>query len=110
MRGCIRLMACFCPARLGPAVGHGILYALAVHRVGTSTNWAVQAVAYDASGLTGCSGSPRQCGPVWSGPVSTTSSDVLTALDRAKAAPTVVNGAVFVRADRLRAYTLPAGA
>jgi outer membrane protein assembly factor BamB len=49
------------------------------------SSWANQQIAaYDASGTTGCSGSPRVCTPVWQ-----------TTVSGAPTAPIIANGIVY---------------
>ena len=51
--------------------------------------------AFDAAGLTGCSGTPRRCAPLWTASVS----------DRFQSTPAVTNGVVYAQAlDAVYAY------
>jgi len=60
-----------------PAVAGGVVY------VGSDDG---RLYAFDAGGVTGCSGAPRQCAPLWTA----------TAGDAVDSSPAVVNGVVYV--------------
>ncbi len=53
-----------------PAVANGVLYTVA--RESTSNSWNV--TAFDANGVTNCSGTPTVCSPLWTAQIGGTSS------------------------------------
>lgn len=87
------------------SVANGVVYALGLRRTGNE--FRALPLAYDASGQVGCSGTPKVCSPLWIGPPGPPTTNVFQALDSVEFGPSVAQGTVFVRTDRLRAYTLP---
>jgi eukaryotic-like serine/threonine-protein kinase len=73
-----------------PSVANGLVYA------GSTV---ASAYAFDASGATNCSGTPKTCQPVWSGATGGTN----------VGSPAVVNGVVYASSadDNLYAFDLP---
>ena len=67
-----------------PAVASGVVYFSA--RGGSDLE------AYEANGVTGCSGSPKVCSPLW------------TATLNGGSAPTVADGIVYIGGSNLQAY------
>lgn len=72
-----------------PAVVGGVVYVATSVVDGAIVDGVLS--AYDATGATGCSGSPPTCQPLWTAPLGAGSS--------AFAPPTVVGGIVYVTAD-----------
>lgn len=80
------------------AVGEGVVLTVNPVYIG-SIDVGSQLVAYDAAGVTNCSGSPVVCQPLWF-------SDVWTG-GGSEAPPAIVNGTVYrAVGDQLRAYDL----
>jgi serine/threonine-protein kinase len=65
-----------------PAVAGGVVYVV-------DSNGVLR--AYDAAGITGCSGSPKRCDPLWTAPLGAVPDDV--------PAPAVAAGRVYVASD-----------
>ena len=88
-----------------PTHANGVVYTIGGVLVGGTSQIRLFPVAYDAAGNVGCSGSPKSCAPLWSGapgpPV-----DVLATVFSDLVGPTIADGSVYVRTDRLRAYWL----
>jgi hypothetical protein len=84
-----------------PGLTHGVVYTIG----GTGQSDTVGAVAYDAAGIRGCSGSPARCTPLWRSRGAP--ADDLGAIFERWATPVVADGTVFVRLGRLFAYRLP---
>ena len=74
-----------------PAVANGVVY------VGSNDH---KLYAFDATGTTGCGGTPKTCGPLWTG--ATTLTDVVAS------SPAVANGVVYVGADDHRLWAFDA--
>jgi hypothetical protein len=72
-----------------PAVANGVVY------VGSNDH---KLYAFDAAGVTGCSGSPKTCLPLWTG--STT--DIIFS------SPAVANGVVYIGSDDNKLYAFDA--
>ena len=72
-----------------PAVANGVVY------VGGSDG---MLYAFDAAGVTGCSGSPRTCAPLWTGATG----EAITS------SPAVSNGVVYVGSDDGKLYAFDA--
>ena len=72
-----------------PAVANGVAY------VGSSDS---KLYAFDAAGVTGCSGTPKTCAPLWT---ATTGGDV-------DSSPAVVNGVVYVGSFDEKLYAFDA--
>jgi outer membrane protein assembly factor BamB len=73
-----------------PAVANGVIY------VGSGDD---KLYAFDAAGVTGCSGTPATCTPLWT---ATTSGVIITS------SPTVANGVVYVGSNDGKLYAFDA--
>ena len=75
-----------------PAIDHGVLY------VGDADD---RLFAFDATGTTNCSGTPKTCAPLWTGATgASTGVDV--------ASPTVANDVVYIGSDNNKLYAFDA--
>jgi outer membrane protein assembly factor BamB len=75
-----------------PVVADGVLYVIS--RVSTTQTESLE--AFDATGKTGCSGTPKTCVPLWTAPLGTGSGST---------SPAVVNGVVYAgSSDNLQAF------
>jgi PQQ-like domain/Bacterial Ig domain len=72
-----------------PAVSKGVVY---VASQATSTSPG-ELYAFDANGVTNCSGTPKACQPLWTAPTGGTQSS-----------PTVTNGVVYIGAGQVEAF------
>ena len=77
------------PGRSSPAVANGTLY------IGTGNG---RVYAFDATGVTGCSGSPKVCAPLWTS----------SALGFISSSPTVVNGILYIGSNDGSLYAFDA--
>jgi len=79
-------------ASSSPSVAGGVVY------VGSASPHDHILYAFDAAGVTGCSGSPKVCAPLWT---TTTGGNL--------GSPAIAGGVVYVASfgDRLIAYSLP---
>src|SRR5215471_7427077 len=78
------------PVSSSPAVTNGKVY------VGSADN---KLYAFDAAGVTNCSGTPTTCAPLWT---ATTGSQILFS------SPTVTNGVVYITSDDFKLYAFDA--
>ena len=77
------------PVYSSPAVVDGVVY------VGSDDS---KLHAFDAAGITNCSGSPRRCAPLWTANIP----------GKVRSSPTVANGVVYVGSEDQRLYAFSA--
>ena len=79
--------------RTAPAVANGVVYIASDPGPATGPNVPQGSLyAFDANGLTGCSGTPKVCQPLWSAPLNT--GDITTW------SPIVANGMVYLTGEQ----------
>ena len=89
------------------SIANGVMYVIAGTDIDTSAGTLrLTPVAYDTAGEVGCSGTPKTCTPLWTGTPGPTASTGQVATTN-RFGPTIANGTVYVRTDRLRATPFP---
>ena len=73
-----------------PAAANGVVYV---------ASWDGKLYAFDATGVTGCSGSPKTCSPLWTGATS----------GQARSSPAVANGVVYIASWDGKLYAFAVG-
>jgi outer membrane protein assembly factor BamB len=87
------------PGQFGPPVeSNGVVYAGSTSARDTSGNLE----AFDANGITNCSGTPKVCQPLWTGPTGPN-----TAVLGEGTAPAVANGVVYIASTESEASAIP---
>ena len=89
----------FVPGQFGPpVVSNGLVYAGASNAGDASGDLEV----FDANGATGCSGSPNQCAPLWTGPTGPIAAGLGDG-----SSPAVVNGVAYIASTESVNSTIP---